>query len=408
MAYRVRIPISLGTNKTGLALKAQLYNSSGVTVGSEITSGFTERANGDYAFDYASVPDGFVGDVVVYTGTLPGGYQGFEAISPANAIPAGPLMEASAYTVPPAAATVASAVRTNLATELSRLDVAVSGVVSAVEDIPAPPSAAAIASVVWTPGFSKNVDTVGGLEPEEVDTVADVQAGLTAQGYTTARSTKLDFLDTSVLSRMATFTYTTPPTAAAVASAVRTNLATELSRIDVGIGTRLADSAYTVPPTTSQILVAFGTRLDAIDAGIEEIPVPPTAEDIAEAAWTYEGRDVQTIGGHEPVEADTVADVQQALTAQGYTTARAGKIDVLDGPVEADLRQMGGVDIDTPLAPGNPTTFLQKQQYTAQRLKRTVIDKQNRTVKVLADDGTTLTTQTYVSDSDVESVGPVL
>ncbi len=56
-------------------------------------------------------------------------------------------------------------------------------------------------------------------------TTADIQAGLTAQGYTAARATKIDNLDTTISSRMATFTYTAPDSAAVTAALVWTNTA---------------------------------------------------------------------------------------------------------------------------------------------------------------------------------------
>jgi hypothetical protein len=46
------------------------------------------------------------------------------------------------------------------------------------------------------------------------------------------------------------------PTAAAIASAVRTELTTELGRIDAAVSSRLATASYTAAPTTAQILAA--------------------------------------------------------------------------------------------------------------------------------------------------------
>ena len=46
---------------------------------------------------------------------------------------------------------------------------------------------------------------------------------------------------------------TTPPTAAANATAVRTELATELGRIDVATSTRLASGSYTAPPSAATV-----------------------------------------------------------------------------------------------------------------------------------------------------------
>lgn len=52
------------------------------------------------------------------------------------------------------------------------------------------------------------------------------------------------------------------PSAAAIASQVRTELATELGRLDAAITTRLAGSAYTAPPTASAIASAVNSALD--------------------------------------------------------------------------------------------------------------------------------------------------
>lgn len=73
-------------------------------------------------------------------------------------------------------------------------------------------------------------------------------AGLTALG-----DTRLANLDATVSSRLAAASYTAPPSAAANASQVRTELTTELGRIDVAVSTRLATAGYTVPPTVGEI-----------------------------------------------------------------------------------------------------------------------------------------------------------
>jgi hypothetical protein len=84
MAYTLLIPINLGASQSGLTLKAQLY-ADGNTIGSEITTGFTEDGRGDYSWKYAAFPDGFRGIVKFYTGSLPGGYKARAAINPEEA-----------------------------------------------------------------------------------------------------------------------------------------------------------------------------------------------------------------------------------------------------------------------------------------------------------------------------------
>lgn len=82
MPYTLDIPIVLGSSQTGLTLKAQLVDSSGVNVGSEVTTGFTEIGGGAYLWHYTAFPDAHRGGVKFYTGTLPSGFKAFAAINP--------------------------------------------------------------------------------------------------------------------------------------------------------------------------------------------------------------------------------------------------------------------------------------------------------------------------------------
>jgi hypothetical protein len=72
-----------------------------------------------------------------------------------------------------------------------------------------------------------------------------------------------------------TLTANPGPTAAATASAVRTELATELARVDVATSTRLATAGYTAPDNASvaAILVDTGTTLPAQIAAIPTTPL---------------------------------------------------------------------------------------------------------------------------------------
>ena len=71
-------------------------------------------------------------------------------------------------------------------------------------------------------------------------------------------------LDAAVTSRMATFTYTAPPTVAAI----RTEIDTNSTKLDVAVGTRLATAGYAAAPSA----VAIRTEIDAnstkLDAAI--------------------------------------------------------------------------------------------------------------------------------------------
>ena len=56
-----------------------------------------------------------------------------------------------------------------------------------------------------------------------------------------------------IQTRMATFTYTTPPTV----TAIRQEMDANSSKLDVAVGTRMATFTYTAPPTTAQIASAI-------------------------------------------------------------------------------------------------------------------------------------------------------
>jgi hypothetical protein len=64
-------------------------------------------------------------------------------------------------------------------------------------------------------------------------------------------SSNLVIVNNNVLTRLAALAYTTPPSAATNATAVRTELTTELARIDAAISTRLAATSYTAPDNAS-------------------------------------------------------------------------------------------------------------------------------------------------------------
>ncbi len=68
MAYRVTIPIVLGSARTGLTLTAKLYGTDSVQVGGDVSAGFTEIGLGNYAWDYSSIPADFRGWVKFYSG----------------------------------------------------------------------------------------------------------------------------------------------------------------------------------------------------------------------------------------------------------------------------------------------------------------------------------------------------
>jgi len=138
----------------------------------------------------------------------------------------------------PSASTVAEAVRTELGTELGRIDAAISSrLASASYTAPTtPPTAAQNASAVRT-----------------------------------ELSTELARIDAPISGA-------TAPSAATVASAVRTELSTELGRVDAAVSTRLASSAYTAPANSD--IAAIKTKTDNLPAS------PAATSDIPSANIT--------------------------------------------------------------------------------------------------------------------------
>lgn len=85
MTYTLSFSLALGGSKAGLTMAAQLVNTSGGNVGSEVTSGFTEIGEGYYLWNYASIPDNHRGGVKLYENGIPGTILAFAALNPEEA-----------------------------------------------------------------------------------------------------------------------------------------------------------------------------------------------------------------------------------------------------------------------------------------------------------------------------------
>lgn len=178
----------------------------------------------------------------------------------------------------PSAATVASAVRTELSTELSRIDASVSSRLAAANYTAptAAPSAADNASAVWAAGSRTLTSSAA---PSASDNAAAVWSAATR-----------------------TLTSGAAPSALAVAAAVRTELATELSRIDVKTSTRSTLTAADIPAGLSAaevwshndrtLTVASGltpaqeAKIDAIVEDAARIPADPARQSTLEQVQT--------------------------------------------------------------------------------------------------------------------------
>lgn len=159
-------------------------------------------------------------------------------------------------------AAIASQVRTELATELARIDVAISTRLATIGYTAptTPPTAAENASAVRT----ELATELGRIDATIGSRSAPGAAMTLTSGERTAVANEveaqiIDDTDSEkVLQAITNKIASANPslaglTLAAIASQVRTELATELARIDVAISTRLATGGYTAPPLASSI-----------------------------------------------------------------------------------------------------------------------------------------------------------
>jgi len=148
-----------------------------------------------------------------------------------------------------------------------------------------------------------------------------------------ANSTKLANLDATISSRLspsgtlATVTNLsnapTVPSAAAIASQVRTELSVELGRVDQSISSRLAGSAYTAPANSDIAAVKAKTdNLPASPAAVSEIP---SANIAAIKAKTDALPASPAATGDIPTESEIAAEVWAKPTTELTITGSIGE-----------------------------------------------------------------------------------
>lgn len=147
------------------------------------------------------------------------------------------------YTAPPSAATNATAVRSELTTELGRIDVATSTRL-ATAGYTTPPTVGDIADAVWDEAISGHLSA--GSTGKALD---DASAGGGGGGtdWTAGEREQIRFrlgIDGTASTPSASPSLATP-------AGVRTELAVELARIDTTISSRLASGSYSAAPTAS-------------------------------------------------------------------------------------------------------------------------------------------------------------
>jgi hypothetical protein len=139
------------------------------------------------------------------------------------------------------------------------------------------------------------------------------------------------------------------PTAEDIASAVRTNLTTELglisSYIDAAISSRLASASYTTPPSanevaegvwdyeipTTPISGSYGEKVD-------NLVVAPTAADVADAVWS------EMMSGYAGLVGSTGFGL---LNAYNGVVVSEAKIDIIDTVVDRIDTNVNDIELDT-------------------------------------------------------------
>jgi hypothetical protein len=175
---------------------------------------------------------------------------------------------------------------------------------------------------------------------ENLDTATSTR--LASSGYTApansdilAIKTKTDNLpsdpaDQSLLE--AAISGVTAPSAATVASAVRSELSVELGRVDQAISSRLAGSAYTAAPTTAQIATAVeGSLLNEADgqAVLNAIVGAIGNTNVSEVALVAAIRtDIERAGGKLDA-VPTAAANASAVWGTATKTVTGGTVDTL-------------------------------------------------------------------------------
>lgn len=106
-----------------------------------------------------------------------------------------------------------------------------------------------------------------------------------------------------------TLTASPGPSASTIASQVRTELTTELNRIDTSVSSRLASASYTAPPTAVDIRAEIDANSTKLDATISSRALETTAQAI------------KTSTDNIPASPATQAKVQEAVDAAKLAAA---------------------------------------------------------------------------------------
>ena len=208
------------------------------------------------------------------------------------------------YTAPPGTASIANAVWSYATRELTALS---SSVALSIWHVPTTSITAA-----GTVGLQVKNNLDAAVSTRSILTTGDVRSSttqaLTDLGYTSTRAARLDNLDAAVSSRLAQSSYVAPPSTSDITTAVWSHS----SRVITGMDPAAAVTVWHVPATSVTANGSIGLQVKTnIDA-------------------TISSRSTLTTGNVKSAS-------QQALTDQGYTSARAGYLDRLDVAVSTRL-----------------------------------------------------------------------
>ena len=249
------------------------------------------------------------------------------------------------YTEPPSAATNATAVRSELAVELARIDVTV-GSRLATASYTAPLSAASTASAVWDALIASY--TVSGSFGARVVRTDSASSGnglkITASGHAAAvlHDCEPDSIpEDAFLSGAVSARVLATDAAAEVATATRTELAVELGRIDTTVGSRAAASDMS---TLLARLGAFtGSGVNTVLGFLKAI-ASKSASTPSDIGGTFSAATDSTEAIRDAMQAGT-GDASQATLVQVQGTVDAIAASLSGTPIEVVSRVADGGDI---------------------------------------------------------------
>ncbi len=252
----------------------------------------------------------------------------------------------------PTGAEAAAAVRSELTTELNRIDATVSSRL-ATSSYTTPPSVGDIAAAVWgaaTRTLTTAIDNSATIAAAvwsyatgrtitggTVDTLTNApsvpsEAAIASQ-VRAELATELGRIDVATSTRLATASYSPAPSAATTAAAVRNELATEMGRLDAAVSTRLAPAG-----TLARVTLVDTTTT------LSNAPDVPTPEEIAAEVWSTTEREitggtVDNVVNATPIDAGEIAEAlrtglqpELARLSNAATTQEVG--DIVEGAMQ--------------------------------------------------------------------------